>query len=389
MISNAIREFFKLESAGGVVLFLAALVAVVLVNSGYHESYTHLQHLPITIGPLSLSLLHWVNDGLMAIFFLIVGMEIKREILEGELSRREQLLLPLIGAIGGMLLPAFIYYLCARESPESLRGWAIPSATDIAFALGVLSLFGKRVPVSLKVFLTALAILDDLGAILIIAFFYTEGINASYLGFSASVFAVLLFLGRRGVKNLLPFMILGLFLWFFVFKSGIHATIGGVALALAIPIRGATENSKSPLEILSHLLHPWVTFAILPLFAFLNAGVSLAGFSVEVITAPIPLGILLGLFVGKQFGIFGFVCAAIKLGWGKLPERSTWLQLFAVCVLAGIGFTMSLFIGGLAFPDEYSGALVRVGVISGSLLSTLFGAILLRISLSKSKQDSD
>lgn len=387
VISEALKNFFKLEAAGGILLFIAALAAVIVENTGLQSWYEHLQHYPLAIGTISLSLVHWVNDLLMALFFLIVGMEIKREILEGELSSREQLIMPLLGAVGGMLLPALIYFYFTREDPSALRGWAIPSATDIAFAIGVVVLFGKRLPPSLKVFLAALAILDDLGAILVIAFVYTDSLSLSHLMFGFATLGCLFALTKSRVQHLAPYLLLGCVLWYFVYKSGVHATLAGVALALTIPLKSSSVNAPSPVERLTHRLHPWVIFLVLPIFSFLNAGVSLSGFGLETLLAPIPLGITLGLFFGKQIGVFLFCWLAIKWGWGKLPEGSTTAQFYAVCIVTGIGFTMSLFIGGLAFGDVERGALVRVGVICGSVLSTVAGALLLHLTLPRTKPD--
>lgn len=386
MVTRALKRFMKLEASSGIVLFLAALAAVVLENAGFRSWYEHLQHFPITIGPISLSLVHWVNDALMAVFFLVVGIEIKREILQGELSKREHLIMPLIGAVGGMLLPALIYFYFTSGDKTALRGWAIPSATDIAFAIGVVALFGTRLPVSLKIFLTALAILDDLGAILIIAFFYTDHLSLPYLGLSFAVLAILFVLTRRKVQALTPYLLLGAVLWFLVFKSGVHATLAGVALALSIPLESTIHDKGPPSERLMKALHYWVGFLILPIFSFLNAGVSLSGFGFETLLAPIPLGIGLGLFLGKQFGVFFFSWMAIKLGWGKQPAGSSIGQFYAVCVITGIGFTMSLFIGGLAFPDVERAGLVRVGVICGSGLSTLLGALLIHLCSPRAKK---
>ncbi|MBN8548144.1 MAG: Na+/H+ antiporter NhaA [Deltaproteobacteria bacterium] len=377
MVTKALKKFIKLEASGGIVLFIAALAAIIIENAGFRDWYEHLQHYPLGIGPVTLPLIEWVNDALMAVFFLIVGMEIKREVVEGELSSRARLIMPLVGALGGMVVPALLYVLCTRNNPEALRGWAIPTATDIAFAIGVVSLFGSRLPTPLKVFLTALAIIDDLGAILIIAFVYTANLNIFYLGISFVTLSVLVFLNIFGVKRLAPYLLIGILLWIFVFKSGIHATLAGVALALTIPLKGAGAGGQSPVEYLTGALHAWVTFLVLPIFSFLNAGVSLSGFGLETLLAPLPLGIALGLFVGKQLGVFTFSWIAIKLGWGEKPQEITWAQFYAVCVVTGIGFTMSLFIGGLAFKGPEEAALVRVGVICGSVLSTVLGAVLL------------
>ena len=322
----------------------------------------------------------------MAIFFFFVTLEIKREFLQGELSSLKQAMLPIIGAVGGMLIPALIYIFINLKTPNTLNGWAIPSATDIAFSLGILSLLGSRVPISLKVFLTALAIIDDLGAIVIIAFFYTGNLSINYLLLMFLAFIFLLILNRFNLKIFFPYLILGLFLWFFTYKSGIHATIAGVLLAAAIPHR-KKENDFSLLIKIEHAISPYVAYFIMPLFAFANAGVSLEGLTFASLLAPVPLGILLGLFVGKQLGVFIFSYASIKFGLASLPTNSNWISFYAVGILTGIGFTMSLFVGNLAFVNnmEYMDG-VKIGVLSGSLLSTIVGYLLLLIS-SKKKLD--
>ncbi len=377
-----IKTLFKHEATGGALLFLAAVLAIYCENSSYQSNYRTLQEYKITVGSISLSTLHWVNDLLMAIFFLMVGMEIKREVLIGALSTRSRLALPMLGALGGIVLPALIYVFFNRADDIALRGWAIPAATDIAFALGVLSLFGRRLAPSLKIFLVALAILDDLAAILIIAFFYTAELNLTSLMWGGACFVPLFLMNKLGVKRFLPYALVGAVLWYFVYKSGVHATLAGVTLAFFIPLR-ITDSSGSPLEHLIHRLHPWVTFAILPLFSFLNAGVSLQGITLESILLPLPLGIALGLFIGKQIGVFCCSFLAIRLGWAAAPEGSTTAQLYAVSVVTGIGFTMSLFIGGLAFSTAEYAAMVRLGVIVGSLLSAVFGILLLSWTLPK------
>jgi Na+:H+ antiporter, NhaA family len=331
-----------------------------------------------------LSILHWINDALMAVFFLLVGLEIKREFLDGQLSTWPRRVLPGIAAAGGMIVPALIYVALNVGDPATLRGWAIPTATDIAFALGVLALLGPRVPVSLKVFLTALAILDDLGAVAIIAVFYTADLSITMLGLAALTLAVLVALNRFAVTALSLYLLIGALLWYIVLKSGVHATLAGVALALTIPIRptpGQPEAKDSPLHILEHSLHAWVAFLVVPIFGFANAGVSFTGMSASALLAPVPLGIALGLFIGKQVGVFGFAFVAIRTGFVDLPANATWRQLYGVCLLCGIGFTMSLFIGLLAFPTstELKDA-TKIGVLAGSVLSALSGALLLRCS---------
>jgi NhaA family Na+:H+ antiporter len=329
-------------------------------------------------------MLHWVNDGLMAVFFLLVGLEIKRELLDGRLRTWPDRILPGVAALGGMLLPALVYAAVNRHSPETLRGWAIPAATDIAFALGVLTLLGRRVPVSLKVFLTALAILDDLGAVVVIALFYTANLSLPMLGGAAVVLAVLAGLNRAGIRSLWPYLALGLALWVFVLLSGVHATIAGVLLALTIPLRpspGRPDDPTSPLHALEHALHPWSAFLILPVFGFANAGVSLAAFHPGMLLEPVTLGVALGLVLGKQLGVFGFVLAVVRLGWAQRPAGASWAQVYGVALLCGVGFTMSLFIGLLAFaqrPDLESET--KIGVLLGSLVSMGAGALVLRLA---------
>ena len=328
-----------------------------------------------------MSVEHWVNDGLMAIFFLMVGLEIKREVLAGGLSTWGQRALPGFGALGGMVVPALIYIAINWGNSETLKGWAIPAATDIAFALGVLSLLGRRVPTSLKVFLAALAIIDDLGAVVIIAFFYTSGLSMPMLLASLATLAILIAMNRLGVRRLFPYLLVGGVLWFFVLQSGVHATLAGVAVALCVPMGKPEEEARSPLLFLEEKLHMWVAFAVVPIFGFANAGVSLAGISMENLVDPVPLGVALGLLVGKQIGIFLLAALAIRMGLAKLPEGSNWAQLYGVALLCGIGFTMSLFIGNLAFAgsahliDE-----VKVGVLIGSTLAAIGGVLILRRS---------
>lgn len=369
-----LSRFFAAESAGGLILMAAALAALVVANSSWSETYFSTLHIKL----FGLSIEHWVNDGLMAIFFMLVGLEIKREMLVGQLSSWSQRALPGFAALGGMLLPALIYIAVNWGNPETLGGWAIPAATDIAFALGVLSLLGKRVPISLKIFLSALAILDDLGAVVIIALFYTSGLSVSMLLASLAVIVFLVVLNRCGVKRLWPYLLAGSLLWFFMLQSGIHATLAGVILALCIPLGDSNNERKSPLLYLEEKLHPWVAFAVVPVFGFTNAGVPLAGMSPSNLIDPVPLGVALGLLLGKQVGVFGFSALAIRSGVAKLPEECGWLQLYGIALLCGIGFTMSLFIGALAFAgnpllvDE-----VKVGVLLGSVLSAALGVAVL------------
>jgi NhaA family Na+:H+ antiporter len=377
---SALRAFLNGEAAGGLVLMGVAVLALVVANSPLASGYFGVLDSDI----LGLSILHWINDALMAVFFLLVGLEIKREMFDGQLSTWARRALPGIAAIGGMIVPGAIYIAFNAGSPATLRGWAIPAATDIAFALGVLSLLGPRVPVSLKLFLTALAILDDLGAVAIIAVFYAADLSLPMLGLAALTLAVLAGLNRFGVVRLWPYCLLGIGLWFFVLKSGVHATIAGVVLALTVPLRstpGRPEALDSPLHQLEHGLQPWVAFCIVPVFGFANAGVSFEGFDASTLLGPVPLGIALGLFLGKQLGVFAFAWAAIRAGLADLPANATWVQLYGVALLCGIGFTMSLFIGLLAFPasPDLTDA-TKIGVLAGSLASALAGTLLLRFA---------
>ncbi len=386
-ISSPFKWFFKLEAASGILLLISAIAALIVSNSEFSIYYFETLNKYLFIGinnfGLKLSVLHWINDALMAIFFFFVTLEIKREFLQGELSSLKQAMLPIIGAVGGMLIPALIYIYINIGNPNTLNGWAIPSATDIAFSIGILSLLGSRVPISLKVFLTALAIIDDLGAIVIIAFFYTGDLNIQYLLLMLVTFILLLVLNKFSIKKFTPYLILGLFLWFFTHESGVHATIAGVLLASVIPHR-KKDHDFSLLIKIEHAISPYVAYMIMPLFAFANAGVSLEGLSLSSLMLPVPLGILLGLFVGKQLGVFVFSYASIKFGLATLPTNSNWVSFYAVGVLTGIGFTMSLFVGNLAFVNnmEYMDG-VKIGVLSGSLLSTVVGFVLLYLSSKK------
>ena len=386
-LSKPFKLFFKLEAASGLVLLIAAIIALVISNSDFSELYfnTLSQYLFIGVNNfgLKLSVHHWINDLLMAIFFFFVTLEIKREFIQGELSNLKKALLPIIGAVGGMLIPALVYVSINFGNTETLNGWAIPSATDIAFSLGILSLLGSRVPISLKIFLTALAIIDDLGAILIIAFFYSGDLSINYLSLILISYIFLLILNKFGVKKFLPYLIIGAFMWFFTYKSGIHATIAGVLLASTIPHR-IKDKDFSLLIKLEHAISPYVAFIIMPIFAFANAGVSLEGLSLSSLLLPVPLGILLGLFVGKQVGVMIFSYIAVKVGAAQMPDNSNWISLYGVSVLTGIGFTMSLFVGNLAFSEniQYVDG-VKIGVLAGSLLSTLFGYFILLIATKK------
>ena len=386
-ITRPFREFFKLEASSGIMLLFAAVLALIISNGSYSDEYFSILKKYITLGTdsfgLKLSVLHWINDVLMAIFFFFVSLEIKREFLQGELSNPKQALLPIIGAIGGMVVPALFYIFINYSDSTTLNGWAIPSATDIAFSLGVLSLLGKRVPISLKVFLTALAIIDDLGAIVIIAFFYSGKIQIVYLVLMLVAVIILIALNKFKVNNFLPYLIVGIFLWDFTHQSGIHATIAGVLLALTIP-HNKKINKNSLLLKLEHGLSPYVAFGIMPLFAFANAGVSLEGLSFASLLDKVPLGIVLGLFLGKQLGVFMFSYVSIKLKIAQMPNDTSWYNFYGVGVLTGIGFTMSLFVGNLAFVEnmQYMDG-VKIGVLTGSLLSTLFGYFLILLTPNK------
>ena len=383
-LSSPFKWFFKLEAASGLVLLISAVIALIISNSNFSSLYFETLQSYLFIGinniGLKMSLHHWINDALMAVFFFFVTLEIKREFVLGELSSPKQALLPIIAAIGGMLVPALIYIYINFGNGDTINGWAIPSATDIAFSLGVLSLLGSRVPISLKVFLTALAIIDDLGAIIIIAFFYTGDLSIQYLSLLLLTFIALLILNKSGVKKFLPYLILGLILWFFTYQSGVHATISGVLLATVIPHRKKNEE-YSLLTKIEHNISSYVAFGIMPLFALANAGVSLDGINLESLLSPVPLGIVLGLFVGKQIGVFLFSIIAIKLKIAQMPNNANWMSFYGVGILAGIGFTMSLFIGNLAFVEniEYIDG-VKIGVLTGSLLSTLIGYTLLLLT---------
>lgn len=387
--SSALREFLRSEAAGGIILIAAATLALVVANiPGLSEEYFHLLHAetgPVIspkYGPMTAHL--WINDALMAIFFLFVGLEIKREFVDGRLTTWEHRRLPVVAAAAGMVGPALVYLFISGWSGPLVNGWAIPAATDIAFAIGVLALLGSRAPTSLKLFLTTVAIVDDMGAVAIIAIAYTADLATLYLALGALVMATMYVLNRSGVKRLWPYLLLGVALWYFVFLSGVHATIAGVLTAMMIPITktpGAPDSVESPLHKLEHALAPWVAYAIVPLFGFANAGVSLAGMSPAILLAPLPLGIAAGLFLGKQVGIFGSVWIAAKTRFAVPPGGATWLQIYGVSMLCGIGFTMSLFIGGLAFPgnaeliDE-----VKIGVLAGSVLSAVVGFLVLRFA---------
>ncbi|MDX8406491.1 MAG: Na+/H+ antiporter NhaA [Mariprofundus sp.] len=382
-----ILRFFKSESAGGIILMLAALLAVIIANSPWQSYYAMLLDTPIEIrvGALEIAkpLLLWINDGLMAVFFFLVGLELKRELLEGELSNRRNIVLPGIGAIGGMIAPALIYIWFNIADATAMQGWAIPAATDIAFALGILSLLGSRVPISIKIFLTSLAIFDDIGAILIIAFFYTATISTTALVIVALCILALAVLNKSGVEAKSVYFLIGMIMWVATLKSGVHATLAGIVLAMFIPMGSKTKNNGSPLKEIEHDLHGMVAFFVLPVFAFANAGLNLSGVGSEQMLHSVPLGIALGLFAGKQAGIFGLCWLAIKLNFTSLPKGMSWLSLYGTAVLCGVGFTMSLFIGSLAFEESGVNHLFdeRLGIILGSLASGLLGYIVLRASL--------
>lgn len=384
------KAFVNSSVGGGIVLMAAAVIAMGLANSPWAEDYFHALH--VYVG--GMSVLHWINDALMAVFFLLVGLEIKREVLTGQLSDWSRRALPGFAALGGIVVPALIYVIINQGHPDTLRGWAIPTATDIAFALGVLALLGPRVPMSLKIFLTALAIIDDLAAVIVIAVFYTADLAVAWLLAALAGIAVLFILSRLKVKALGVYLAVGAILWFCVYKSGVHATLAGVATALFIPLHthkaGTHDDHHSPLVRLEHALHKPVSFLIVPIFGLANAGVSLAGFELSALLAPIPLGVAAGLFLGKQLGVFGAAFLAIKLKLARMPENVSWVQLYGVSILTGIGFTMSLFIGMLAFPghaDQQDA--VKIGVLLGSLLSGIIGYTVMRVLSSRTVTNPD
>lgn len=387
VVTEAWGNFLRLESAGGIVLVIAAFVAVLLANSplaGYYGNFLN-ANITVTVADVGISkpFLLWINDGLMAIFFLLIGLELKREVVEGQLSSADQIVLPSLAALGGLAVPAVIYWYINRDNPAGLNGWAIPTATDIAFALAILSVLGSRVPASLKIFLTTIAIVDDLAAILIIAVFYSGDLSNASLVAAGFGIAVLFTLNRFGVRRLAAYMITGVFIWFFVLKSGVHATLAGILVAAFIPLK--CEDKHSPARHLEHTLHPWVAFAVLPIFAFANAGVSFGGIGTDTVLGTVSVGIVLGLVIGKQLGVFGMTALAIGLGFAKKPTGTTWPMLYGIALICGVGFTMSMFIGGLAF--EHGGfeqnAAVRIGVIVGSLTSAVAGWLVLHLSLPK------
>lgn len=386
-----IVDFIRLESFSGVLLVFSAAVAIIIANTPLYGLYDYILHnVYFRIGfinkdagmdiEVTKSILHWINDGFMAIFFFLVGLEIKREFVEGELSTPSQALLPALVAVGGMVVPAAIFWFINRDVPGNLSGWAIPTATDIAFALGVLALLGSRAPIQLKILLTAIAVLDDLGAIIVIALFYSGNIFFGSFYLVIVLLVALFILNRWRVMRAAPYIILGIILWLAVLKSGVHATLAGVAVAMFIPVRSAKDPEHSPVENLIHTFHPWVAFLILPVFAFANAGVPFTGMGLHSLLDPLTLGIIAGLFIGKQLGIFATLYGAVKSGLCPMPKETNWKQLYGMSILCGIGFTMSLFIGGLAFAGIEQQAEIRLGVLAGSILSAVIGYGIIRAS---------
>lgn len=394
MPKNALQRFIKLEAAAGILLFLAAALSMIVANSSlavYMTAFLN-ERASITLGALTVdkSVLLWINDGLMAVFFLLVGLELKREVLEGQLSKLSQVAMPVIAAAGGFVIPALVFVAFNAGDPVAIRGWAIPSATDIAFALGVLSLFGSRIPLSVKIFLASLAIIDDLAAIIVIALFYTENLSYNALSFALAGIGALIVMNLFNVTRVAAYIIVGVVIWVAVLKSGIHATLAGVIVALAIPLTGKRsadntsrpERADSPLRSLEHALHPWVGYGILPIFAFANAGVSLEGLSLQMLTNPLTVGIAVGLFAGKQIGVFAPLWFGIRAGWFKIPEGANLLMLYGTAIATGIGFTMSFFIGSLAFEDMDPALAdsMKLGVLGGSMMSLVFAIAVLWVS---------
>lgn len=397
-VKTMLMQFFRSEASGGVLLIIAAAMAMIIANSGWSDAYLGFLHTEIQVRvadiDINKSLGHWINDGLMAAFFLLIGLEVKQELLEGALASKEKSLFPIIAAVGGMIAPAIVYLTISGGDPEAIRGWAIPAATDIAFALGVLSLLGKRVPVNLKIFLLALAIMDDLGVIIIIALFYTTGLSWISLALASICIFCLWLFNRTNVMSLTPYLIFGTLLWVAVLKSGVHATLAGVIIGFAIPLyrvddKDDAENPRSPAKTLAHWLHPWTKFWILPLFAFANAGVSLTDIEFSDVTSALPLGVALGLFLGKPLGIYTASWFAVRMGIAKLPDGINFRQIFAVSVLCGIGFTMSMFITSLAFTDQGMADLARLGILIGSTVAAIVGYYLLAVSCKESHVDMD
>ncbi|MFC3195708.1 Na+/H+ antiporter NhaA [Marinicella sediminis] len=393
--ASFIKNFFRMESAAGILLFMSAVLALIIANTPLSAYYNLLLDTPVAIqiGALNISkpLLLWINDGLMAVFFFLVGLELKRELVEGELSDKKNIVLPGIGAIGGMFVPAFIFFWFNKDDPMALQGWAIPAATDIAFALGVLKLLGPRVPTSLKIFLTSLAIFDDIGAILVIAFFYTSQISLTALIVVALCVPLLWLINRKGVEATSTYILIGVIMWVAMLKSGVHATLTGVILAMFIPIKSKINPGSSPLKELEHNLHSAVAYIILPIFAFANSGLDLKGIGLEQVMHPVPLGIALGLIVGKQVGIFGLCWLAIKLKWAAMPDRANWVSIYGISALCGIGFTMSLFIGSLAYEETQFNIIFdeRLGIIIGSMVSAIIGYFVLKTQFGGPAPDSE
>ena len=378
-----IQRFLKLESAGGILLLLSAVAAMLLANSPLSEQYNNFLNLPVSIQighfVIDKTLIHWINDGFMAVFFILVGMEVKKELFEGSLSSYQQAIFPAIAAIGGMIIPAIVYWFIAKQDPSLVNGWAIPMATDIAFALGIMALLSKQVPLPLKIFLLALAIIDDLGAIVVIALFFSHGLSVQALFFSAIAIIALVLLNRFKVSALCAYMVVGAILWASVLKSGVHATLAGVIIGFCIPLNG--KNGEKPLHDFEHILAPWSSFIILPLFAFANAGVSFEGLNFTMLSSPLLLAIALGLIIGKPVGVFSFSYISVKLGLAKLPNEVNFKQIFAVALLCGIGFTMSMFLASLAFEagaGETINTLSRLGILLGSTISAIIGYFCLK-----------
>ena len=390
-VGAALKDFLKQESAGGIVLIVAAALALIIANSPVSAGYfgTLQTKLNLSFGSFAIdkALILWINDGLMAVFFFLIGLEVKREVIDGQLSSWNQASLPLAAAIGGMAIPALIFVGFNWNSPESINGWAIPAATDIAFALGILSLLGPRVPVAMKALLLAVAVIDDIGAILVIALFYTGEIKLDMLGGAVAMLGLMFVVGRLRIGSAIPYVLLTVIMWVFVLKSGVHATLAGVTAAMMVPM--VARDGSHVLERFEHGLHPWVAFVIIPIFGFANAGVSLGGIAPSDLLAPLPLGIALGLLIGKQVGIVGFAWLAVKAGLARLPEGVGWAKVHGLSLLAGIGFTMSLFIGNLAFTDQTQIDAVKLGVLSGSLVAALAGFFLLRAVLPAGPTDAD
>jgi NhaA family Na+:H+ antiporter len=387
ILPSFLKRFLETEASGGLIMIGFAALGLIAANGPFGALYYESVNMPITLGgggmEMTESVKGWVKDVLMVFFFMLIGMELKREMSSGFLSQRDQIALPLAAAVGGMLAPAAVFLLFNFSHPENIAGWAVASATDIAFALAILSLFGRGIPPAVKIFLLAIAIFDDLGAILVIAAFYSQGLALIPILLSIAGCGALFALNRRGVTVLIPYMLVGVFLWFCMHAAGIHTTLAGVMVGMAIPLVNPNKKDHEPLNETIHALHPWISYLVLPVFAFTCAGVSLKGLSVETLLAPLPLGVMLGLFIGKQIGIFGTTYALVKAKIVSMPKDATWMHVYGVSVLAGIGFTMSLFIGMLAFDDKISQDLVTIGVIAGSLLSTIWGAAVFKLAVAR------